>query len=103
MIIETSDRLHSLLDIRQNKKYLAQNGQPGRGSMCSGLDGKDMVLQVPPGTLIRDIRTNEVLFDLKAGERITVLSGGLGGKGNHFYKTSINQAPSVAQKVSQAK
>lgn len=98
VIIETSDRLHSLLDIRQNKKYLAQNGQPGRGSMCSGLDGKDMVLQVPPGTLIRDIRTNEVLFDLKAGERITVLSGGLGGKGNHFYKTSINQAPSVAQK-----
>lgn len=97
VIFQVDSRLHSLLDLRFQKVYRAQDGEPGKPANCAGSDGEDLVLLVPPGTLVKD-EDGHVLHDLAEGDRIVFLEGGLGGKGNPFYKSSVNQAPNVAQK-----
>lgn len=97
IIFKVDPRLHSLLDLRFQKAYRAQDGQPGGKQMCSGSDGQDMVIAVPPGTLVKD-EEGRVLHDLAEPQEFVFLEGGLGGKGNTFYKSSVNQAPTVAQK-----
>lgn len=97
VIIRTEARLHSLLDLRFQRTYRAQDGEPGQGRNRSGKKGDDLVLTVPPGTLIKD-SDGSVLYDLTEQQEILLLPGGLGGKGNTFYKSSVNQAPTVAQK-----
>jgi GTP-binding protein len=77
--------------------HTAEDGEPGEGRMRSGRAGKDLVLTVPPGTLVKDDE-GTILHDLKVDDEITLLEGGLGGKGNTFYKSSVNQAPEIAQK-----
>jgi len=98
VIVQVQTRLHSLLDLRFRNEYKAEDGQPGEAQMRSGKAGKDLVLEVPPGTVIKNADTDEILYDLVAGQEIVLLKGGLGGKGNVFYKSSVNQAPEVAQK-----
>lgn len=97
VIIRTDSRLHSLLDLRFQKSYHAQDGEPGQQRNRSGKNGDDLVLTVPPGTLVKDI-DGHILHDLTEQTEIVLLEGGLGGKGNVFYKSSVNQAPTVAQK-----
>lgn len=97
VIFEVSNRLHSLLDLRYKRIYKAGNGHQGEGSRCTGQDGEDMIVKVPPGTVVRN-EDGHVMADLKEGDRIVLLKGGLGGKGNWFYKSSVNQAPEIAQK-----
>ncbi|MBT4760137.1 MAG: GTPase ObgE [Bdellovibrionaceae bacterium] len=96
VIFRVDPGVNTLLNFKFKRKYLAQNGQPGQGSKQSGLDGQDMLLEVPKGTLVLD-EFNEILLDLQEGDA-TFLEGGMGGKGNTFYKSSVNQAPTVAQK-----
>lgn len=96
VILRASRHLNSLIDIRHNKKYAAQNGQPGASAKCSGMNGEDMVITVPEGTLVRNLE-GEVIVDMTGIEEHVLLKGGRGGKGNHFFKTSINQAPEYAQ------
>lgn len=97
VIFKVDPRLHSLLDLRFQKTYKAEDGEPGSGRNRSGKNGKDLVLSVPPGTLVKD-DDGRVLHDLSEGVEVVLLSGGLGGKGNTFYKSSVNQAPTIAQK-----
>lgn len=97
VIFKTSKHINSLVDYKPYKKYGAQNGQPGTGANCSGHHGEDMLMIVPEGTIIRDAESNEVLFDLTETQEINFLQGGRGGKGNAFFKTSVNQAPEYAQ------
>lgn len=97
VVFETSERVHSLLDLKYKSKYKADDGDPGANKNCSGLNGKDLVIIVPPGTQIKDTDGN-VIKDLGPNEKYLFLEGGLGGKGNTFYKSSVNQAPGVAQK-----
>lgn len=97
VIFRTSKHINSLVDFKYYKKYGAQNGQPGTASNCSGANGEDMIMIVPEGTIIRDAETNEVLFDLTETHEVNFLQGGRGGKGNAFFKTSVNQAPEYAQ------
>jgi GTP-binding protein len=97
VIFQVDERLHSLLDLRFQKVYRAEDGNPGERQNCSGPDGQNLVLNVPPGTLIKD-NDGRILHDLAKGDRLVLLEGGLGGKGNWFYKSSVNQAPTVAQK-----
>ncbi|MBX3020419.1 MAG: GTPase ObgE [Bdellovibrionales bacterium] len=97
VIVRTDARLHSLLDLRFQKSYRAQDGENGQQRNRSGKKGEDLVLTVPPGTLIKDM-DGRVLYDLTEQTELTLLEGGLGGKGNVFYKSSVNQAPTVAQK-----
>lgn len=88
---------NSLLDLRFRKEYQAGHGEPGGGANRAGKNGEDLVIRVPPGTLIKD-EAGHILKDLGVDERWIFLQGGLGGRGNPFYKSSVNQAPTVAQK-----
>lgn len=96
LIIKASRNLNSLVDFRLGKKYPAENGHSGDSDCCTGAQGQPMVLQVPPGTLVRS-ETGEVLVDMAEHEEHVLLTGGRGGKGNWFFKTSVNQAPEHAQ------
>lgn len=96
VIIKASRHLNSLVDFKSNKKYHARNGEPGAGANCSGPAGEDMVLNVPKGTLVRD-ESGEILVDMTDVDDYVILRGGRGGKGNHFFRTSVNQAPEHAQ------
>jgi GTP-binding protein len=97
LIFKTSTRVHSLLDLKLKTKYRAEDGEPGRNQKRAGADAKDLVIIVPPGTIIKDL-DGHILKDLGQDEEFVFLQGGIGGKGNPFYKSSVNQAPSVAQK-----
>lgn len=98
VIFVADPRLHSLLDLRFQKSYKAQDGEPGAGANRSGKDGAHLELRVPPGTMIRDSLSKEVICDMAETDRFVLLEGGLGGKGNTFYKSSVHQAPTIAQK-----
>lgn len=86
--------LNTLMNFRGKKIFKAQHGEDGRGSQCSGKSGDDLILEVPVGTLIRNLESDEIIADLaEEGERVLVLKGGMGGLGNMNFKTSTNQAP----------
>ncbi len=98
VIFRVNPQVSSLLDLRYKSKYRAGNGLPGQGANRSGQNGDNLVIEVPPGTLVRSMEGG-LLEDLGGEPRdFLFLKGGLGGKGNTFYKTSVNQAPTVAQK-----
>jgi GTP-binding protein len=92
LILKVTQNLNSLVDYRYKKKYAAQDGAPGESSNCFGASGEDLVLLVPPGTIVRSL-DGEILVDMTGITEYTLLKGGRGGKGNHFFKTSVNQAP----------
>ncbi|HWU42350.1 MAG TPA: GTPase, partial [Bdellovibrio sp.] len=96
VVIRTSRHINSLVDFRQNKKYAAQNGEMGFGRQKSGQDGEDLVLIVPEGTILRNLE-GEIIVDMTGIDEHRLLKGGRGGKGNEFFKTSVNQAPDYAQ------
>ncbi|MFN8791799.1 MAG: GTPase ObgE [Bdellovibrionales bacterium] len=96
VILRTSKHLNSLVDFKSNKKYTAQNGQQGGAAKCSGPDGQDLIMMVPEGTLLRDLQ-GQILVDMTGVHEHVLLRGGRGGKGNHFFRTSVNQAPEYAQ------
>lgn len=91
--------LKTLSHLKLKRTFRAGNGVRGSGQRMHGRDGADAEIAVPPGTLIRDRESGELLADLTAdGARFVFLSGGRGGKGNSHYATSTNQAPRYAQK-----
>ncbi len=96
LVLKVDPNINSLVDFRPFKKYLAQNGGQGEARNCSGADGKDLVLPVPHGTLVRDTEGN-ILVDMTDIQEYILLHGGRGGKGNTFFKNSVNQAPEHAQ------
>jgi GTP-binding protein len=98
VIIKTSPHLNTLYHLTHSPRYHAQSGEPGGGTNCSGKNGRDIVLEVPPGTIIRDATHNNILKDLKETNESTVIAkGGHGGRGNQNYATSTNQSPRFAQ------
>lgn len=97
IIFEVRRNLKTLTHLRPNKTYAAKNGQPGMGRKKHGSDGQDLIIQVPPGTLVRDSSSGEVLLDLVDDTRIVFLKGGIGGQGNSHFATSRRQAPRYAQ------
>lgn len=98
-VIFRADRhLNTLLDFRYKKKYEAQNGENGKTSNKSGKDGDDIIVRVPCGTLIKDVDTGEVLFDIiDDKEEVIIAHGGKGGRGNSEFATPTNQAPRYAE------
>jgi GTP-binding protein len=89
--------LNTLVDYRYKRSFRAERGENGRGADCYGKGGEDIDLRFPPGTLIFDADTDELLCDLAtAGERVLLARGGQGGLGNLHFKSSINRAPKFA-------
>jgi GTP-binding protein len=98
VVFKADSQLHTLQDIRYHRKYKAENGHPGEGSNRSGKKGKDIVIKIPVGTLIRDLEKDEVLADLtEDGQIYTAAKGGTGGWGNQHFATSTNQTPRFAK------
>lgn len=98
LIFEIDEGLNTLNDFRHVRKYFASDGQPGGGNRCHGKDGEDMVVKVPPGTVIKDAKTGKVITDMNyENRREVVLKGGRGGKGNQHYATPTMQVPKYAQ------
>ena len=97
VFFRVTSKIHSLVDYRGKKALLAPDGVPGAAANCTGADGADLFILVPQGTLVRRVDTGEVLFDLNQEGDVLFLKGGRGGKGNHFFRTSVNQAPEYAQ------
>jgi len=98
VILEAHQQLYTLLDLRYNRHHFAENGAPGSNANKHGKDGQDIVLRVPPGTIARDVATEQVIGELtRHGDRIVLVEGGRGGKGNTFFKSPTNQAPRYAQ------
>jgi len=92
--LEVDARKRTLLDCREQPRYRADNGRAGSGNQRTGRNGEDLVIALPPGTLVKDAETGEPLADLvQVGERFLVARGGRGGRGNTRFKSSTHQAP----------
>jgi len=97
IIVKVNPQLQTLQDIRYHAKYKAPDGHHGDSAKKTGASGKDVILEVPPGTIVRDIDANRVLADLhEQNESVVVAQGGSGGKGNVHFKTPTNRAPRKA-------
>ncbi len=96
--IQADIRLHNLSHLFKDRLYKAENGHHGMGNNRHGKDGADFTVKVPAGTQVIDHESGEILADLlEEGERFLVLPGGIGGKGNAFFKSSTHQTPRFAQ------
>lgn len=94
VVFNASHRLTTLLDLRYQKHYEAEDGRPGGGSNCTGRTGEDVTVTLPVGTVVYVDETDEVLADLVAdGETVVIAQGGRGGRGNSNFATSTNRVP----------
>jgi len=94
IVFEAVAGLNTLIDFRYSQHFKARRGTPGSGKDRTGAAGPNLVIKVPVGTQVLDDDRETVLLDLtEAGQRVTLLEGGLGGRGNASYKTSTNRAP----------
>lgn len=91
--------LSTLMDFRYRRKFVASSGQAGQSKNMFGKDGEDLIIKVPPGTLVKHGETGETLLDLTIpGAKVLVLPGGRGGRGNTHFTTPTRQAPSFAER-----
>lgn len=94
VVMHVTAGMRTLQDFHQRKHFHAERGEHGKGANKTGRDGKDMVFGVPPGTVVKDAETGEVLADLVImDQRFVIARGGRGGRGNARFATSTNQAP----------
>ncbi len=95
---EADRRYYNLSHFFKDRLYKAENGKQGMGRNRHGRNGEDLIIKVPPGTLVSNIATGEVYAELIEEKRpVKVLEGGSGGKGNAFFKSSTQQTPRFAQ------
>lgn len=98
VVIHAAPELASLGRYHDRQKFRARNGQPGGPSRKTGRNGSDLVLEVPPGAILRDGERGHLLKDMNIpGERFVLLSGGRGGRGNARFATSTNRTPREAE------
>lgn len=102
-IYAIADRnINTLIDYRYTRKFLAQNGESGRGADCYGKSGDDITLRMPVGTAISDLNTGELIADLDTdGKKFLIAKGGQGGLGNIHFKSSTNRTPRQCTKGEQ--
>jgi GTPase len=99
VVLEVDPHLSTLLDFRYQRQYKAPRGGDGQSKDMYGKDGQDLILKVPPGTVVYDRDTGELLADLTApGGRAVVAKGGVGGRGNTHFANAVHQAPKFAEK-----
>jgi len=98
IIVRAERNLGSLTNIVGHRQWRARHGDSGHGALKSGASGEDAIILVPPGTLVKDLKSGEVLRDLaQDGDELIVAQGGRGGRGNKRFATSINQAPRTSE------
>jgi GTPase len=98
IMLRGNRNLWTLFHLRYQKHVIAENGKPGSANLKTGADGKDLIIDVPLGTIASEEISGEKLVEITAdGEKCILLPGGMGGKGNAFFKSSTRQAPDYAQ------
>ncbi len=102
VIFKVEKGKNTLLDFKYKKKFVAQNGDSGKGAKFHGKNGEDMVILVPPGTILRDIETGKIIKDMSSEDVaetgcFTFLKGGKGGFGNVHFATPTRQTPNFAK------
>ena len=98
IIMVGNSQLWTLLHLRFTRHLRAENGASGSGQRSTGASGKDILIEVPLGTMAKDQETGELLGEVtENGQKLALLKGGRGGLGNDHFKTSTNQAPKYAQ------
>ena len=94
VVLRASTHVNSLISLYFDPKLYAEDGVPGSGKRCYGRRGKDLVVDVPCGTLVTDLDTGLVVADVvEPGQRVVIAKGGAGGYGNVHFKSAVNQAP----------
>ena len=94
VVLRASTHVNSLISLYFDPKLVAEDGVPGSGKRCYGRRGKDLVVDVPCGTLVTDLDTGLVVADIvDPGQRVVIAKGGAGGYGNVHFKSAVNQAP----------
>lgn len=98
IIMRGNSQFWTLLHLKYNRHIFAENGETGQGAKCHGKSGKDIIIDVPLGTIARDAETGDILGEVtENGEQSVLLKGGRGGLGNWHFRTSTNQAPRYSQ------
>ena len=98
ILIRGNKQMWTLLHLKYKRHIRAEHGKPGGGSRSSGAQGDDVILEVPLGTIAKDVETGEILFEItEEGQIEVLLEGGRGGLGNNNFKSSTNQTPMYAQ------
>ena len=99
VILEVFHKLNTLSSFRYKPKFIADDGGKGSRSNRTGRSGEDLIVQVPPGTVVYNDETGEVLGDLvEPGQRLVIAGGGRGGRGNARFATAVRQAPRVGER-----
>lgn len=98
VVLQVDTGLNTLQTFRYKKRFKAESGKAGRGKKMHGRSGRDLIIKVPPGTVVRDPDTGLVMADLtRPGQKWIAARGGIGGKGNARFASSTNQAPRYSQ------
>ena len=97
VVFQVDDNHSTLADFRYKRKYVAPSGENGRGARCNGKSGKDLIVRVPRGTLVKEAETGRILADLSSDEPQVIAKGGRGGWGNIHFATPTRQTPRFAK------
>ena len=97
IVFVVDDNISNLIDFRYKRKYVAEKGQNGGAKNCSGRNAPDLVVKVPRGTVVREIKSGRILADLSTNEPAVIAHGGKGGRGNAHFATSTRQIPKFAK------
>jgi GTP-binding protein len=97
VVFVAENGLTTLYDFRFQRLWAAQDGDAGGRKQCSGITGEDLIIRVPPGTLIYERATGRLMHDMKPGDKVVLAKGGRGGWGNEHFKRSTNQTPRTAE------
>ncbi len=97
VIVRVDPGSNTLLAYRYKRKFTAENGENGKGDKCHGRNGKDIVILVPPGTLLKEPTTGKIIFDMSLDREFVICKGGRGGWGNRHFATPTRQIPRFAK------
>ncbi|HOQ08386.1 MAG TPA: GTPase ObgE [Clostridiales bacterium] len=98
IVFEVDEGLRTLIDFKYRRKYVAESGENGGPAKRTGKSGRDLVIKVPPGTVVKDAETGRILADMvEPGQKTVVARGGKGGAGNWHFATPTRQVPNFAK------
>ncbi len=97
VVMQVDGHMNTLIDFRYKRKFVAENGANGSSKNCTGRRGKDLIIKVPRGTLVKEPETGRILADLSGDEPVVIAKGGSGGWGNSHFATPTRQIPRYAK------